>query len=882
LGSGVTDGGVDLARRQLLDLVDVAGGAVEMLDEWIDAHGRTVFHISLDTSGLPVSSSGVRVRARERFHVVVGSSFPFDPPGVWSVHERWARTPHVQWGRYLCLYAATSVEWSPSDGMRGFIGRLSKWVANAAAGTLDPDGQPLHPPVAYADAKSGRLLVHSDLGDLVPWADDGSVTGSKTLIAWCSVNNDRRRVDVHEWIDMATAEVRAADADGEVFHNGLPVIAVPAVLTALEFGSEFPSTVTALGAGLADCGYGQDALLDDLAAANRINRKLRAQQTEQDRTAAGIPWDEDADPDSPLLTALLVGTPHRRIEGDKRLAHLAAWKLDAFSASITDLFTRVLQLHDSEEVTELRDGVHDLADRVLALTDVTWMQVMETRPEVTRRRDQATPASWLRDKCVLVLGAGALGAPVAELCVRAGVSALMVADHSMVKPGILVRQPYTDDDIGTNKAAALARRLSTISGLDVAHSNKNVRPTFFGSEHDLGAYDLVIDATADASVRSAIELARRSGRYFPPLITMVIGHHADKGLVTTCLRGASGAGADAFRKVSLLASSGRGEWADIGADLFPKEAQTDLFFPEPGCSSPTFVGSAAQTTALAGMMFDEALACLSPTPHSPDTNVGTPRTTFASAVRIGAAATRGTTRASWVSDLTSVDSSGLYEVRVSAEALVTARAEVRRGARTMAPDIETGGMLLGSFDDATGVVHVDATTGPPPDSFMSATYFHHGIEGTDERVRADVHRTASATGFIGFWHSHPYGPALPSKTDEQGMASIVAPDGTTRRALMMILGGRKPIWETWRDDGATGHPDFYVRVVPRSAGPVQTGHPGYVGGADLQQLPAGWYYRGGGGKVFVDPGANLPSRSPHDAGRPSRPISRWWTRGARA
>lgn len=294
----MTDVGGALARGQLLELVEVADGAVELLDEWVDARGRTVFHVSLDTSGLTTSPTGVPVRARERFHVSVGSDFPFDPPAVWSVHKRWARTPHVQWGNFLCLYAATSVEWSPGDGMRGFIGRLSKWIANAAAGTLDPNGQPLHPPVVYADARSGRLLVHPDLGDLVPWRDDGSATNCKTLIAWCSVNHERRRVDVHEWIDMPTA---AARVGGEVFRNGLPVIAIPVVLTAVEFGSEFPTKVSALSSGLSQCGYDRDALLNDLASAGEINRQLRKQQVHQNPLAAGAPWDPDAQSDSPSL-----------------------------------------------------------------------------------------------------------------------------------------------------------------------------------------------------------------------------------------------------------------------------------------------------------------------------------------------------------------------------------------------------------------------------------------------------------------------------------------------------------------------------------------------------------------------------------------------------
>ena len=81
---------------------------------------------------------------------------------------------------------------------------------------------------------------------------------------------------------------------------------------------------------------------------------------------------------------------------------------------------------------------------------------MEARPEVTIRRDSGTPAAWLAGKRVLVLGCGALGAPAAEICVRAGAAEVTVADNGIVRPGILVRQPYQDADIGQYKAIALA------------------------------------------------------------------------------------------------------------------------------------------------------------------------------------------------------------------------------------------------------------------------------------------------------------------------------------------------------------------------------------------------------------------------------------------
>ena len=63
--------------------------------------------------------------------------------------------PHVQWQHLICLYAAPSVEWLPADGMRGLLDRLIAWLRRAAAGDLDPEDQPLHPPVAYVSLSAG-------------------------------------------------------------------------------------------------------------------------------------------------------------------------------------------------------------------------------------------------------------------------------------------------------------------------------------------------------------------------------------------------------------------------------------------------------------------------------------------------------------------------------------------------------------------------------------------------------------------------------------------------------------------------------------------------------------------------------------------------------
>lgn len=831
-------------------------GAVELLDER-ETTAEPVFVISLDTSGLATEAGGVTVRSRERFEIVASEAFPFEVPRVWSVHRRWAETAHVQWGRFLCLYAAPSVEWSPADGMRGFVERLSEWLEHAAAGTLDPDGQPLHPPAVYQSVDAGRVLIHPDLGDRVPWGPDGTGGQAGTRWAWCVVRG--RRVDVIEWLDQQEAAARAVDENAPVFDHDRPYVVLPVVLIPGQIGFEYPRAVSGLSAGLSEHGYSREQLLWDLASASLINRHLRTRQLAEDPAAAGQPWnegDEGDDPDDPdeaLFTAMIVGTPSRRVDGGARLAHLAAWRVDSLSARVASLYGDVRADTDSDLPTE----VQDIALSWFASAKAMWMRVMETRPEVTRRRDAQTPATWLAGRRVLVLGCGALGGPVAEYCVRAGVAALSVADASVVNPGILVRQLFTDADIGRPKAHALASRLSPIRpDLTVTPLVGDVRATVFTAAEALEAYDLIIDATADATVRSVIERHRLTATARPPLATMVIGHDATRGLVTTSLATTAAAGADAFRKVALLASSGNSGWSDIADDLFPRTPRTERFFPEPGCSAPTFVGAASQTAALAGMMLNEALDVLAADAVSPKMHSGqadlpggqSGPTTFASAVRIGAAAVErpGLTHASWLNDIAIADPTSGFVVRLAPAALAEARAEVRHGARVRTPAIETGGMLLGAIDDASGIIHVDRVTGPPPDSYLSETYFQHGVDGVQDRIDAERAATAQASGFIGFWHTHPNGPAWPSPTDEQGMASIVGPDGTRSRALMMILGGHRSIWEPWRDGHAGPTPDVYVRLVPRAAGSTTAGHPGYVGGLDLQLLPPGTYFRGTG------------------------------------
>lgn len=810
----------ELAARQLADLEQVSGGAFEVLAQ-PDA-GDDRFLVSLDTHGIP-RGAGIRVRGREQFRIRVPDRFPYTPPSVFVEHRRWKKTPHVHWGILLCLYAAASVEWNPADGMRGLVDRLLTWLERAAEGTLDPDGQPLHPPVAYPSAQAGRIIVHPDLGDRVPWskeAADLGVSPSKTMFAWCVRGGNR--IEVLEWLSTSAAAGRAQSDDvPAVDEQGQPYFLIPAVLISDEIGWEYPEKAHDLAAGLEESAYTREQLLTSLTQGSRLNRILRRRSGED----VGL----DSDP-----IAMLLGTPSRRVDGTRRLAHLVGWKLDDLGGRITSLLSKV----EADTYESLTAEVRDLAHDWLGLADVQWMRVHEMRPEVTNRRDHGTALSWLHGKRVLILGCGAVGAPVAEHCVRAGISGLTVLDSGIVTPGILVRQPYGYADIGSAKAKALAERLNTISRAPVVtRVIGDAVSTVLDADFDPASFDMIIDAAADVGVRAALERARWQHRdAWPPVVTMTIGHRADRGLVTVSRAGATGAGHDVLRRVALRARGPEARtWGDVADDFFPDPPRTEMFFPEPGCSAPTFVGSAAEVSALASRMLTEALRAL-----AADGALYGAMT--AVAVRQASAAVRGadaTSVLTWDNDFVCIDPETGYEIRVAAEALREMRIETRRGARVRGPAVETGGMLLGGFDDATAVLHIDVATGPSPDSLLSTSYFDHGTDGTQDVIDHHLGRTGNITGFVGMWHTHPDGEARPSPTDEAGMAALTTFAGTGRRALMMILGGGPDVWKAWRD--GAGVPNVYVRVVRRDESPAT----GRASRRVQAEPPPGRYFAGG-------------------------------------
>ena len=727
-------------QSALRDLEAIAreGDALEIINvaEPKEEDGFLLVELSLSFEGVPRSSDGIPLRQRERFCVLLLFDYPFRHPHVFVPHQRWAHWPHVQWTKHLCLYQAPDTEWNPSDGMFGFIERLYLWVKRAAVNQLDAIGAPLHPPVAYVENSSTPLVV--------PYADTPAVNDEPWIGFGCVRDRSEDRIDVTGWCSL-----------DETPPGGLVAAAILLPKTA---SFEFPSKVRDLLAMLEAQDVSQSALIAALGRAATINGK-----------------------DTRLL--VLIGTPARGVRGSGEYQqNLVAWLLEPTIAN--GLRLALKQFSPAGELREIGRECERLVLEWSEVAEVYWCRLREARPEVTVRRDEESPLGWFRNKSVVVWGCGAIGGHVAEALARAGVSKLSLWDKGTVTPGVLVRQPFDDSDIGKNKAVATRDRLLRMDpGLAVEATAGDLLGIPIDQAGWSDDVDMVINATASWPLAQYLEGSRQLNRGQKTVVaTMVLGLRAQRALLYIVRGDYSGASADLARKTKIEALR-KGRLSRFVQDFWPKEPQAS-FQPEPGCSEPTFIGSQAEVMGLVGSMLGKLateMASGDPTPASSHLLTAA-----------GVDAGDGERREQdfyFDCDITLRESVDGYSVRMAPQAFADLRAWIRRSERLNGRLVETGGHLFGERNDAARVIWVSEVSGPPPDSKASPSGFVCGFEGVVESSKESSRFSRNSLKFIGMWHTHPNGSPRPSETDYRAMRDIVNdPSLSCPRSLLLVVG----------------------------------------------------------------------------------------------
>ncbi|OAH42901.1 thiamine biosynthesis protein ThiF [Dietzia cinnamea] len=503
----------------------------------LDADGEATLRLGLHTADIPHHPGGLKLGDDEEFIVRIRPSM-FLPPSAEVDHTRFLGFPHVLQGHRLCIYLDPSREWHPSSGMAGFLSRLWDWLTDAAAGAFNPSTAMYH--------AVGGVLHHAD--------------GTPTIVI--REPGPLKRHQIARLIPRSTQRYDLTYSAERGGHH-TPVFVL---MSDLPFGaaSTFALLLTLLDDPHLDRAEGRSPQISPQSPAfltSLLASALRSPDGTEQYFVFAVPHP--------------VGGPH----------HLLGGRLPANTA---DALRRIARKHGT--AVNLDPAI------VNVNIPIEWCNMSDERQEVTTRRDDNRPVNGFRGKTVHVWGCGGLGSWIAEFIARAGVSAITVCDPGTITGGLLVRQNYTEVDIGQTKADALATRLRTIrDDLIVTIAEGNVPD----SAVSLSA-ELIIDATVSHSITAYLDTLAGENR--TALIAQVAtdARTGTLGIANICAPGATCTPSEIDDQAGRSVAAATG--LELYCPLWEDAAESDELVPTRGCSVPTFHGSAADLAAVAGTL----------------------------------------------------------------------------------------------------------------------------------------------------------------------------------------------------------------------------------------------------------------------------------------
>lgn len=537
--------------RVLSDLAAFAGafpGEVEMLGKYRCSGKEMHLRLQVRTADIEHGEGGLRLRDHEEFRVTVGPS-DLAPPRVEVDHLRFLNHAHVLQGTRLCLYLDPSREWDPADGFGGLVDRLIEWLGDAAAGRFDAQTALYH--------AVGGVLHETDGAPSVVVRD--SLTGGRLVQHGWLVERAPLRYDLTLDRDMSAA---AEHIPIVYLDAALPLGAGSSLLQLLNVIEDPYAGYSAPGGAFASVRWLTGLAVPFLTAVGAS--AVRKPDGTAQRVMVAVPHPTG-------------GAPHLLV------ASIPAPGADLLRAMIRASTKRSSII--TVDPAKIEPGI-----------DVEWLPVSDERPEVTTRRDSTRPVSAFAGKTVHVWGCGGLGSWVAEFVVRAGVKKVVLCDPGRITGGLLVRQNFTEADVGRSKAVALAARLRTISDAVEVTARDAHTPEI----SDWAGADLVIDATVSIAIGRLLDGAAATADR-PVIAQMACDvRTGTQGILTVSMPPETTGCLTIDQQVGDAAKSDKA--LESFRELWGSEGDAHEIIPTRGCSTPTFHGSAADLSAVAASL----------------------------------------------------------------------------------------------------------------------------------------------------------------------------------------------------------------------------------------------------------------------------------------
>jgi integrative and conjugative element protein (TIGR02256 family) len=127
---------------------------------------------------------------------------------------------------------------------------------------------------------------------------------------------------------------------------------------------------------------------------------------------------------------------------------------------------------------------------------------------------------------------------------------------------------------------------------------------------------------------------------------------------------------------------------------------------------------------------------------------------------------------------------GAFGVSIGPETLTNVLKECHDSAPA-----ETGGILVGHYNDALDIAVVTDASERPPDSKSGRTWLVRGTAGLQGWLDL-LWSSSKRRYYLGEWHFHPGGPPEPSPTDVKQMGNIAcSPSYRCPEPVLLLVGG---------------------------------------------------------------------------------------------
>jgi len=201
--------------------------------------------------------------------------------------------------------------------------------------------------------------------------------------------------------------------------------------------------------------------------------------------------------DDEPVKVLLIGFPiPATVDGDPEIIYWQPIEIQEFKDP-NDLSGGFRNTGKGPEIAERREAGEE---------QIRWLDSDNWSHEQLTRRGHMT--EWFLDCNIVLIGAGALGSTVAENLVRAGCQQLTIVDNDTYEIGNVARHTLTIEEVGQNKATAIANRLQSIAPYARVVDVDSAFPPSGELPEPIREAKVVIDCTASQGVRRTLDEIR--------------------------------------------------------------------------------------------------------------------------------------------------------------------------------------------------------------------------------------------------------------------------------------------------------------------------------------------------------------------------------------